>query len=237
MQQQLFPAAGRGVKDIGWLKSNFFLSFSDFQEPTKSAFGTLVAFNDDFVEAGKGFGLHPHMNMEIISIMLKGSMNHKDNMGYSNVVHEDWVQIMSAGSGLKHEEYNVGADEVNFLQIWIQPKIQNTAPRYQWRQFPKDKRKNSLQTIVSSEEGLGHCWITQNTKLSLGLYDAAATVTYALNPVNKCLFVFAIRGRLVVSGTEIDQRDGLGIWDTDIIHITCPDSAEFLIIETPINQK
>jgi redox-sensitive bicupin YhaK (pirin superfamily) len=164
-------------------------------------------------------------------------MNHKDNMGYSNVVHEDSVQIMSAGSGLKHEEYNVGEEDVNFLQIWIQPKIQNTAPRYQWRQFPKHKRKNSLQTIISSEEGLGHCWITQNTKLSLGLYDAAATVTYALNPVNKCLFVFAIRGRLVVSGTEINQRDGLGLWDTDSIHITCPDGAEFLIIETPINQK
>src|ERR1700694_853852 len=96
---QHFGTAERGVKDIGWLKSHFVFSFSDFCDPRKSAFGTLLAFNDDFVEAGKGFGLHPHMNMEIISVMLGGSMNHKDSMGYSNVVHEDWVQIMSAGSG------------------------------------------------------------------------------------------------------------------------------------------
>lgn len=98
MQTQLFPAAERGVKNIGWLQSNFFFSFSDYYRPDKSSFGTLFAFNDDFVQAGKGFGIHPHINMEIISVMLKGSMNHKDNMGYSNVVHEDWVQIMSAGA-------------------------------------------------------------------------------------------------------------------------------------------
>ena len=108
MQAQLFPAAQRGRKDIGWLQSNFFFSFSDFYDPSKSAFGTLLAFNDDFVEAGRGFGIHPHINMEIISVMLRGSMNHKDTLGYSNVVHEDWVQIMSAGSGLRHEEYKVG---------------------------------------------------------------------------------------------------------------------------------
>ena len=139
MRVQSFPAADRGIKNIGWLKSNFVFSFSDFGDPSKSAFGTLQAFNDDYVEAGRGFGLHPHMNMEIISLMLSGSMNHKDSMGYSNVVHKDWVQIMSAGSGLRHEEYNVGEDEVNFLQIWIQPKLQNIIPRYQFRYFSQRK--------------------------------------------------------------------------------------------------
>ncbi|MFL5772724.1 MAG: pirin family protein, partial [Flavisolibacter sp.] len=164
MQTLPFPASTRGVKDAGWLKSNFTFSFSDFSDPSRSAFGTLVAFNDDFVNAGKGFGIHPHVNMEIISIMLSGSMNHKDTLGYTNVVHEDWVQIMSAGSGLRHEEYNVGDNDVNFLQIWIQPKLQNINPRYQFRNFPKDGRKNRLQTIVSSEEGQQHCWINQNAK-------------------------------------------------------------------------
>ena len=108
MKTLLFPAAERGLKDIGWLKSNFFFSFSDFADPTKSAFGTLVAFNDDFLQQGKGFGIHPHLNMEIISIMLKGKMNHKDTLGYSTTVEEGGVQIMSAGAGLRHEEYNIG---------------------------------------------------------------------------------------------------------------------------------
>jgi quercetin 2,3-dioxygenase len=237
MQIKRFPAAERGVKDIGWLRSNFFFSFSEFYNPDKSAFGTLLAFNDDFVEAGKGFGIHPHMNMEIISIMLKGSMNHKDTLGYSNVVHEDWVQTMSAGSGLRHEEYNVGDDQVNFLQIWIQAKQQNILPRYQFRNFPKEKRRNQLQTIISSEEGLSHCWINQNAKLSLGLFDAGKKTEYSFNPVNKCLFLFAIQGNILVSGNILLERDAIGIWDTDKIEIECMHDCEFLVIETPINQK
>ncbi|MEO6149697.1 MAG: pirin family protein, partial [Mucilaginibacter sp.] len=168
MKTQYFPASARGTKDIGWLKSHFVFSFSDYYNPLASAFGTLVAFNDDIVQKGKGFGIHPHVNMEIISIMLQGSMNHKDSMGYSTTVEEGGVQVMSAGSGLKHEEYNIGEEDVNFLQIWIQPKLQNISPRYQQRSFPKANRKNQLKTVISGEEGLGHCWINQNARLSLG---------------------------------------------------------------------
>src|SRR5438309_5152078 len=237
MQTKLFPAAERGVKNGGWLQSNFFFSFSDFCDPTKSAFGTIQAFNDDIIQAGKGFGTHPHINMEIISVMLQGSMNHKDSMGYSNVVHEDWVQIMSAGSGLYHEEYNVGDNEVNFLQIWIQSKQQNIRPRYQFRYFPKDNRRNKLQTIVSSEEGLEQCWINQNSKLSLGLFDAAQMINYTFNPVNKCLFIFLIKGSLSINGTTLSPRDAIGIWNTNSVDIACDANTEFLIIETPVNQK
>jgi redox-sensitive bicupin YhaK (pirin superfamily) len=117
MQHTIFKAEERGIKDIGWLKSNFTFSFSSYANPLRNGFGLLKVFNDDFVEQGKGFGLHAHQNMEIISVLLNGKMNHKDSMGYSDVVEKEWVQIMSAGSGLKHEEYNVGDDEVNFLQI------------------------------------------------------------------------------------------------------------------------
>jgi len=237
MQTQRFPASERGVKNIGWLQSNFFFSFSDYQQPNKSAFGTLFVFNDDYVQPGKGFGIHPHMNMEIISVMLAGSMNHKDTMGYSNIVHEDWVQIMSAGSGLRHEEYNVGEVDVNFLQIWILPKLQNINPRYQFRHFPKEKRRNKLQTIISGEEGMEHCWINQNAKLSLGLFDAGQKVSYTFNPTNKCLFLFAIKGSITVSGNQLPQRDAIGIWDTNQVDIVCDEDCEFLLIETPINQK
>src|SRR5215217_7282296 len=164
MKSQLFQNPERGLKDIGWLRSNFYFSFSDYYNPVKSAFGTLVAFNDDFVKAGKGFGIHPHINMEIISVLLKGKMNHIDSLGYSTTIEEGGVQIMSAGAGLRHEEYNIGEDEVNFLQIWIEPKLQNINPRYQQRGFPKAERANQLKTIISNEEGLEHCWINQNAR-------------------------------------------------------------------------
>ena len=203
----------------------------------RSAFGSLVAFNDDYVEAGKGFGLHPHINMEIISVMLKGSMNHKDSMGYSSVVNEDSVQIMSAGSGLRHEEYNVGEDTVNFLQIWIEPKLQNVLPRYQSRRFPKEKRRDQLTTIVSSEEGQAHCWINQNARLSLGLFTAGQTVPYSFNPTNKCLFIFNIGGEIKIAGQQLKARDAIGIWDSGEVALEILSDSEFLLIETVINQK
>ena len=237
MKSILFRKDQRGIKNIGWLKSHFYFSFSDYCDPTKSAFGTLVAFNDDFVDAGKGFGIHPHANMEIISVLLKGKMNHIDTLGYKTVIEEGGVQIMSAGSGLRHEEYNIGDEEVNFLQIWIEPKLQNISPRYQQRSFPKEKRINQLQTIISGEEGQAHCWINQNAKLSLGYFDAAQELTYNFNPVNKCIFIFVIEGKINVDGTDINERDAIGVWETNSVPIQCEAGSLFLVVEMPVNQK
>jgi quercetin 2,3-dioxygenase len=237
MKSEFFLKNDRGLKDIGWLRSNFYFSFSDFYNPLKSAFGTLVAFNNDYVEKGKGFGIHPHVNMEIISVLLKGKMNHIDSMGYSTTIEEGGVQIMSAGTGLRHEEYNIGEDEVNFLQIWIQPKLQNITPRYQQRNFPKEKRKNQLKTIVSNEEGLEHCWINQNAKLSLGYFDEPTEINYKFQPLNKCIFVYVIDGKITAGGTDLQTNDAIGIWDTDNVDIHSEAGAHFIIIETPVNQK
>ncbi len=237
MKSQVFRKSERGIKDIGWLKSNFYFSFSDYYNPLKSAFGTLITFNDDYVQPGKGFGIHPHVNMEIISVLLQGKMNHIDTLGYKTVIEEGGVQIMSAGSGLKHEEYNIGEDEVNFLQIWIQPKLQDISPRYQQRSFPKEKRINQLKTIVSNEEGLEHCWINQNAKLSLGYFDTAQEVVYTFRSVNKCLFIFVIEGKIRADGTDLDTRDAIGIWETENVPLHCEAGAHILIIETPVNQK
>lgn len=237
METQLFLGKDRGLKDIGWLRSNFNFSFSGYYDPTKSAFGTLIAFNDDYVESGKGFGIHPHVNMEIISVLLKGKMNHIDSLGYITTIEEGGVQIMSAGSGLRHEEYNIGEGEVNFLQIWIEPKLQNISPRYQLRHFVKANRTNKLQTIVSNEEGLNHCWINQNTKLLLGYYDTKTSVEYNLNPTNKCLFIFVISGSVIIYNTTLNAKDSLGIWDIDRLNLKCAADSEFILIETPINQK
>jgi quercetin 2,3-dioxygenase len=237
MQSHLFPGSDKGVKNIGWLRSNFYLSFSDYYHPLKSAFGTLFAFNDDYMEAGKGFGIHPHVNMEIISVLLQGKMNHIDSLGYSTKIEPGGVQIMSAGSGLRHEEYNIGEEEVNFLQIWIQPKLQNITPRYQQRNFPLERRKNRLQTIVSAEEGPEHCWINQNAKLSLGYFDTPQQLNYTFQQVNKCLFIFVMEGQLNVDGNDLQPRDAIGIWDTETVSISSNANTHFLIIETPINQK
>jgi hypothetical protein len=237
MQTHYFRADERGQKDIGWLKSNFTFSFSDYCDPTKSAFGTLFAFNDDYLQVGKGFGIHPHVNMEIISVLLKGKMNHKDSMGYSTVIEEGGVQIMSAGTGLFHEEYNIGEEEVNFLQIWIQPKLQDVKPRYQLRHFPKASRLNKLTTIISGEEGQAHCWVNQNAKLSLGYYSEGQQLSYGFNPTNKCLFIFVISGSLKINEQLVPERDALGIWATNEVRLEAMNETEFIIIETPVNQK
>lgn len=236
MQHIIHRAADRGTKDIGWLISKFSFSFSSYYNPVKNSFGLLKTFNDDIVKPGGGFGLHPHVNMEIISVLLAGKMNHKDSMGYSDVVEKDWVQIMSAGTGLRHEEYNVGEDNVNFLQIWIEPKQQNIAPRYQRRSFSKEKRKNKLQTVVSGEEGQEHCWINQNAKLSLAWFDANETIEYKLNPTNKCVYIFVMEGSLKINNETIGKRDGIGLWQTDSINILTEQEAEFIVIEVPVNQ-
>ncbi len=237
MKIKLFPADQRGNKDLGWLNSKFSFSFSDYYNPENSAFGTLIAFNDDVVQPGKGFGMHPHVNMEIISVLLQGKMNHKDSMGHTRIIEDGGVQIMSAGSGLFHEEYNVGEEEVNFLQIWIQPKLQDIKPRYQSRSFPKENRENKLTTIVSNEEGMDHCWINQNTKISLGYFDGDTTTTYSFNPTNKCLFIFCIKGTIAVEGNILDKKDAIGLWELNVIDIHTKNESEYIIIETVINQK
>lgn len=235
MKTKLYPAAERGAKDIGWLQSNFTFSFSSYVNPTRSGFGALRVFNDDYMQPGGGFGLHPHVNMEIISVLLAGKMNHKDSMGYSDVVETDWVQIMSAGTGLRHEEWNVGGEPVNFLQIWIEPKIANIAPRYQRRHFPEAKRHNRLVTIVSGDEGQEHCWINQNARLSLGFFDAGHEIRYDLNPDNKAVFVFNISGALEVVGYTLADRDAVGIWETNEVILHTLGEARFLIVEAPVN--
>ncbi|MDJ1502002.1 pirin family protein [Xanthocytophaga agilis] len=235
MKTKLIPAGERGLKKLDWLQSNFVFSFSSYYNPERSGFGLLRVFNDDYVTPGNGFGLHGHTNMEIISVMLAGKMNHKDSMGYSEVVEKDWVQIMSGGSGLRHEEYNEGEEEVNFLQIWIEPKLQNISPRYQRRYFPEEKRKNQLTTIVSNEEGQAHCWINQNAKLSLGYFDAGKNIDYTFNPLNKCLFVYAISGNLTIGDQTLNEKDSLEIWDTNSISIQTNIESRFLIIEVPVN--
>ena len=235
MQYILYKSAERGEKNIGWLYSRFTFSFSSYCQPTRNGFGLLKVFNDDIVQPGKGFGLHAHANMEIISILLQGCMNHKDSMGYREELEPGAVQIMSAGSGLRHEEYNIGSEAVRFLQIWIEPKLQNIAPRYQRRSFPQPQRHNKLITVVSNEEGQQHCWINQNARLSLGSFDAGCEQLYQLNPLNKGLFLYVIDGSVQAGSVALEAGDGAGFWETASLNICTASTAQYLLIETPIN--
>ena len=235
MQAIIHREADRGTKDIGWLLSKFSFSFSSYQNPARNGFGLLKALNDDRTDVGGGFGLHAHTNMEIISIMLQGKMTHKDNLGYAETVEKDWVQIMSAGSGIRHEEHNVGEEEVRFLQIWIEPKLQNISPRYQKRYFPKEKRKNKLETIISNREGTAHCWINQNAKVSLGWFEAGKEVAYNIDEINKCIYIFVLSGSINIGNETIGARDGFGIWDNNNLKMNINDETEFVLLEIPIN--
>lgn len=235
MQTIFYPGSERGTKDIGWLRSQFSFSFSSYMQPQRNSFGLLQTFNDDVVQPGGGFGLHPHKNMEIISIMLQGKMNHKDSLGYSEVVEAGWVQIMSAGTGLRHEEWNVGEEEVKFLQIWIAPKLQNIDPRYQRRYFGPESRQNTLAKIVSSEEGTAHCWINQNARIFWGEFSQDGSHTLPLAAANGCLFVFVLKGQAKLGGHTLGQRDAVGVWDAHEAEITYAAGTEMVVIEVPVN--
>ncbi|MFY8004506.1 MAG: pirin family protein, partial [Chitinophagaceae bacterium] len=159
-----------------------------------------------------------------------------DSLGYAEIVQADAVQIMSAGSGIRHEEHNVGNDEVHFLQIWIEPKIANIQPRYQRRNFPKKERTNQLTTIVSNEEGVKHCWINQNARISLGYFTEKTNQTYLFkNTENSCAYVFIISGCLSISNIVLNERDGAGFWETEKLNFLIEPNTEFIVIEVPIN--
>lgn len=236
MKHQLYRKGNWGIKDLGWLQSRLCFSFSDFKQPNQSGFGLLRVFNDDRVAPGKGFGLHAHQNMEIISILLQGSMNHKDTLGYNEVMEAGAVQVMSAGSGLRHEEYNVGEEEVRFLQIWVEPKLNNITPRYQRRHFSETQRRNRLLKVVSYEPGTAHCWTNQFLRIHWGWLEQGKKENYhTYSEGGTCSFVYMISGGMEVNDIPLLAGDGLGLWDTENIVFNPEQESTFVVIEVPIN--
>jgi len=232
MQYIIHRKEDRGTKDIGWLISKFSFSFSSYYHPLKNGFGLLITFNDDIVKPGGGFGLHPHVNMEIISVMLQGKMNHKDTMGFSEVVEKDWVQIMSAGSGLKHEEHNVGDEDVNFLQIWIRAgKTKIPGARQLVTYNDVNENLNSLVKVIPVN---GH-----NAQLpfivSIGKFSGRGETVYLPKNKKNALFVFVIEGAFEVEGRLLHARDGLGLWETGVVEMEAlSNDAILLVAEHPL---
>ncbi|MFN4235126.1 MAG: pirin family protein [Bacteroidia bacterium] len=234
MKSIIHQANTRGNSNYGWLNSYHTFSFGNYHNPERMHFGLLRVLNDDFVEGGKGFDMHPHQNMEIISIPLSGDLEHKDSMGNIQVIKQFDVQIMSAGTGIYHSEYNKNIDKpVNFLQIWIFPKIKNIAPRYEQKTFLPEKRKNKLQVVLSPEQDEA-LTINQDAWFSLGNLEKGFKITYAIKKKGNGVYAFLIDGEVTINGLKLEKRDGMGIWDTENLEITADINSEILLIDIPM---
>ena len=235
MNIMIHKSESRGHANHGWLDTFHTFSFGMYHEPSRIHFGMLRVLNDDFVIGGAGFGKHTHDNMEIISIPLQGSLAHSDSTGNEGVISTGDVQIMSAGSGIQHAEYNASETElVNFLQLWIIPKEKNIQPRYDQLSFTKEQLRNQLRPIVSATEKEGTLWINQDAELYLGEFDASIEISHDIKSANHGIYIFVIEGSLTIGDITLNKRDGIGIYDTDSVLATVHKHSKLLLIEVPI---
>jgi quercetin 2,3-dioxygenase len=229
-------SSDRGSADHGWLKAKHSFSFAGYHDPSRVHFGLLRVLNDDIVEGGKGFGAHPHDNMEIITIPLSGALQHKDNTGRSEIIRSGDVQIMSAGTGIVHSEVNASSTEpVNLLQIWIFPKEKNIQPRYEQKTFDVAERKDKFQIVVSpltSDQGV---WINQNAKISLSDPSKNSTIQYKRSFINSGFYLFVIDGSLQVENEILGPRDAIAISESELLTMNAKSDSSILLLEVPMN--
>lgn len=237
-QTVLHKASERGLADHGWLKSHQTFSFSGYYNPERIQFGALRVLNDDTVDGGMGFGKHPHDNMEIISIPLEGELKHQDSMDNIAIIKPGEIQVMSAGTGIYHTEYNKNENEpVKFLQIWLFPNKRNVEPRYQQIDISPATTHNHLQQILSPNPDDEGVWIYQDAWFHKGSFDKGVSVNYDLKKPGNGIYLFIISGEVEVLGQALSARDGFGIWDTDQISIKAITDAEVLVMEVPMTVK
>ncbi|HRO42240.1 MAG TPA: pirin family protein [Flavipsychrobacter sp.] len=232
----LHPADSRGHLDHGWLDTYHSFSFGSWHNPERVHFGELRVLNDDYVKGGFGFGKHPHDNMEIITVVLKGALEHQDSMGHTEAIHVNEVQVMSAGSGITHSEYNHNKDEdVNLIQIWIFPKERNVAPRYEQRVFDANERVNRLQMLVSpidrNDDGLK---IHQDAWIYRTQLEKGKSINMELSGSQHGVYAFVIEGSISLNGTQLEKRDAMGISDVTHIDLSANENADILLLEVPM---
>ena len=226
----------RGSADYGWLKPNYYFSFSGYHNPEKVRFGLLRVLNDDFIAGGGAFPTHPHDNMEIVTIPFTGALKHKDNTGGEGVIKAGDVQIMSAGSGILHSEANASStDPVTLFQIWLYPKEKNIKPRYDQKKFELADRTNQWQVVVSPREEDNALWINQDARFSLTQLKAGNELTYQNAFQGNGIFLVVIKGSVTVNGENLFTRDAAGITAADQFSISATEDAELLAIEVPMN--
>jgi redox-sensitive bicupin YhaK (pirin superfamily) len=231
----LHKAESRGDADHGWLHSRHTFSFAGYYDPERVHFGVLRVLNDDIVAPGMGFGTHPHDNMEIISIPLEGDLEHRDSMGNVSVIKHGDLQVMSAGTGITHSEYNKNKDKpVKFLQIWVFPDRKNVKPRYDQITLNIEDRHNKFQQVLSPNPDDAGVWIYQNAWFHLGKFDKGFSAEYKIKAEGNGVYAFILSGKVTIDGQELNARDGYGIRDTDKFTVTANSDAEFLLIEVPM---
>lgn len=237
MNSVLHRAETRGEANHGWLRSKHSFSFGNYYNPERIQFGMLRVLNDDLVAPGKGFGTHDHENMEIISIPLEGALEHADSMGSMSVIRCGEIQVLSAGTGISHSEYNHSKKEaVKFLQIWILPKTSNVKPRYGQITLNIDDRRNQFDQILSpNKEGKG-VWIHQDAWFSMTRLNKGKELSYSLNnPITNGVYVFVLSGIANVNNQSLKGRDGFGLWNLSQVNIEAQSDVELLLIEVPMN--
>ena len=236
MKTVLHKAESRGHANHGWLDSHHTFSFASYQNPRRMNFGVLRVLNDDVVSEARGFGTHPHRNMEIISIPLEGDLQHMDNMGNATVIKQGDVQVMSAGTGIQHSEYNKNKDRpVKFLQIWIIPNKIDVEPRYDQISLQEIEKKNVLYQILSPFQEDQGVWIHQDAWFHMGDFDPGISTTYTLNKKGNGVYVFVLEGELEVNGQLVQKRDGYGLWDVDQLDIKTNRASKVLLMEVPMS--
>jgi redox-sensitive bicupin YhaK (pirin superfamily) len=238
MKKIIYKAADRGKANYGWLEANYSFSFANYNNPEKVNFGALRVLNNDTIQGGMGFGTHPHDNMEIITIPLKGSLKHKDSMGNKWIAIETGeVQVMSAGSGLQHSEMNnLPNEEIELFQIWIFPDKSDVEPRYDQLKFNPSDRKNKLQILVSSidDDVKNTLKIHQDALISSIDLDENLAFSYTLKSENHGLYVMVVEGEINIDNEILGNKDAIGIFDTKSVNIKAKKTSELLFIEVPM---
>lgn len=236
MKTIFHAAETRGAANHGWLQAKHSFSFANYFNPERIQFGVLRVLNDDIIAPGMGFGMHPHDNMEIITIPLQGALEHKDSMNNIGVIEADEIQVMSAGTGVYHSEYNKNHDQsVSLLQIWLFPNAQNVTPRYDQKSISELKRTNSLYPVVTPEQRTDRLWIHQDAWFYLGDFDQATPLDYAVNKPGNGVYLFVIEGHVTIGNTALNKRDALGIWETNSFSIVAEKDARLLLMEVPMS--
>jgi quercetin 2,3-dioxygenase len=235
MRTIVHKANTRGHANLGWLDTYYTFSFANYYDPKRMHFGKLRVLNDDTIAAGSGFGTHPHDNMEIITIVLEGALEHKDSMGNIGVIHENEIQVMSAGRGITHSEYNHSTENtLKLFQIWVYSNKRNVEPRYDQITLNPEDRKNELQQVVSPYPRTEGVWIYQEVYFYLGNFDKGLDFGFSLKKKNNGVYIFVVEGKVSIEGQTLDRRDGYGIWETDMINIQATEDSEILIMEVPM---
>lgn len=235
MQFILHKANSRGFADYGWLKANYTFSFSEYYNPQRIQFGALRVLNDDFISGGSGFGWHPHENMEIVTIPLSGALEHKDSEGNSGIIYNGDIQVMSAGTGIYHSEFNHLKNETsNTLQTWVLTKKKGVTPRYDQFSYKDLLKNNSFTQLVSPNPEDKGTWIYQDCWYHIGVFDSGINTHYNLKKWGNGVYFFIIEGLVDFSGTSLGNRDGAGIWECESINLEFLKKTTILSIEVPM---